>query len=223
MTAPWRWIGLGCVALGAGMSVAMYHAIPPIAPVPWKVEGSRLVLGVEGHGTPAEVCWVIPIVSLVVWLLAAVIPRIDPRRRFDEFASTYWKIVCALLAFGAVSQCLLLFHAAGELGDMRRYFAVVLGALLAVVGNYVTRIRPNWFVGLRTPWTLSNDAVWQRTNRVAAWGFVLGGFVLCALGVTTTISLTLLTAIIVAAVSGASALYSYLVWRRDTPATGGHP
>jgi uncharacterized membrane protein len=92
---------------------------------------------------------------------------------------------------------------------------LAMGALFIVLGNFMGKIRPNWFVGVRTPWTLSSKLSWDKTHRLAGWLFVLMGalFVLLALvptgwmfAVTMTIDAICLIWMIV---------YSYLVYRRD--------
>jgi uncharacterized membrane protein len=58
--------------------------------------------------------------------------------------------------------------------------AAGLAVLMIVLGNFFGRIQPNWFIGIRTPWTLDNPEVWRRTHRVAAWLLVLAGVVTAA-------------------------------------------
>ena len=55
-----------------------------------------------------------------------------------------------------------------------------VGLLFIFLGNFLTRVEPNWFIGIRTPWTLSSDTVWRKTHRTGGWVFVLGGFVLAS-------------------------------------------
>ena len=57
---------------------------------------------------------------------------------------------------------------------------LAVGALLMVLGNYMGKLRKNFFIGIRTPWTLASDAVWERTHRLAGWLFVAAGLVMVA-------------------------------------------
>jgi uncharacterized membrane protein len=114
----------------------------------------------------------------------------------------------------------------GAAVDISRMTGLLVGALFFLVGNLMGKIRPNWFVGVRTPWTLSSKRSWTRTHRFAGWVFVVGG--LCFMGagvfrahVMWNVAAGLLVAGIIATV-----VYSYLVWRTDpdrVPPAGTEP
>ena len=107
-----------------------------------------------------------------------------------------------------------------------RWTPVVLGGLFVVVGNAMGKLRPNWMVGVRTPWTLSSKRSWDRTHRLAGWMFVGAGLVFwiaAALAPGRAI-----VPGVVALITGAlvSVIYSYVVWRDDpdkTPPAGTSP
>jgi len=212
-----RWLGLAIVGGSWAVAVPLYLRLPAIVTVPWRVEGARLVFGPTSPGSSALLCFLLPAVSLGLWLLANVVPAIDPARRFAEFLDTYWLLVNTLLTLAFVFHVLLLLGAAGVVTSPRRYYAVALGAALAVAGNYLTRVRRNWFIGFRTPWTLSDDIIWQRTNRLAAWLLVVAGVVVAMVGWATAVALPQLIAVTVAAVALVSISYSLLLWRQMPP------
>ncbi|MBT9446177.1 MAG: SdpI family protein [Hyphomonadaceae bacterium] len=91
-----------------------------------------------------------------------------------------------------------------------------VGVLFVFLGDAMPKTRPNFFVGVRTPWTLSSDLAWQKTHRLAGWLFVLVGFwaIVAAFtlkGIALAFSVTG-PILIVAAVS---AVYSWFVWKAD--------
>jgi uncharacterized membrane protein len=95
-------------------------------------------------------------------------------------------------------------------------YAAIVGAALVAIGNVLPRARPNWWFGIRTPWTLSNDRVWERTHRI-------GGYVLMAVGALAILASIAGVTIASAAVGVAAAalglgliVYSYLAWRQET-------
>jgi len=97
---------------------------------------------------------------------------------------------------------------------------------LVVLGNQMGKIRPNWFVGVRTPWTLSSKLSWNRTHRLAGWLIVLAGFacwIAAAIRPAAALATSLAAILSAAAISVA---YSYVVWRSDpdkTPPAGTLP
>ena len=89
------------------------------------------------------------------------------------------------------------------------------GLLFIFLGNYITRVEPNWFVGIRTPWTLSSDTVWRKTHRTGGWLMVLGGLVIaaCAFLPQGAFLPLFIPAIVVIAV--VPIVQSYVLWKRE--------
>ena len=90
-----------------------------------------------------------------------------------------------------------------------------VGLLLVFLGNYLTRVEPNWFVGIRTPWTLSSDTVWRKTHRTSGGLLVIWGLLLVAVAfLPRSAFLPLLVAAIVIAVV-IPIVQSYILWKRE--------
>jgi uncharacterized membrane protein len=87
--------------------------------------------------------------------------------------------------------------------------------LFMVLGNFMSKIRPNWFVGVRTPWTLSSKTSWDKTHRLAGWLFILMGLSIAAAGIIQTLwAFVLMIAFIVFCLAW-MIIYSYLIYRDD--------
>ena len=97
-----------------------------------------------------------------------------------------------------------------------RLVPALVGALFVVIGNVMPRMRPNWWFGVRTPWTLSNDRVWARTHRLAGFSMTAAGVVMiaAALALPARFADPVMLAAAVAATIG-PAVYSYLTWKRE--------
>ena len=93
--------------------------------------------------------------------------------------------------------------------------AIGVGGLFVIIGNVMTRMRPNWFMGIRTPWTLSSDAVWRKTHRVGGYGFVTGGVLAILAGVLRPDWAPWVITGSVAIAALGSAVYSYFLWREE--------
>ena len=110
---------------------------------------------------------------------------------------------------------------------MRRFVPIVVSGLLVVVSSVMGKVRPNWFVGIRTPWTLSSKLSWVKTHRIGGWAMVLIGLALMLTGALWPGPLPSALIGALAAVVGVWVIvYSYLVWRRDPeklPAIGTRP
>ena len=103
-------------------------------------------------------------------------PRIDPRaENYARFGEAYEVIVASVLVLLLVTHGIMLAVALGYHVSVARIVPALVGALFVVIGNMMPLVRPNWWFGIRTPWTLSNDRVWARTHRLAGYCMTAGG------------------------------------------------
>src|SRR5205809_4076662 len=116
---------------------------------------------------------------VIMTVIFNVLPKIDPRHEnYVKFLSSYWLIANAVIVFLLVAHGLIIAAGLGFSIKIDRLMPLGIGLLFVFLGNFLTRVEPNWFVGIRTPWTLSSDTVWRKTHRTGGWLMVLGGFVI---------------------------------------------
>jgi uncharacterized membrane protein len=160
---------------------------------------------------------VFPVVLIVLLpVLAYVLPRIDPHHaNYAKHERTYWLIWDAIMVLVAAIQVLVVGAALGWDVHMSVGLPLLLGLLFLVIGNVMGRVRPNWFLGIRTPWTLTSDEVWRKTHRIGSRMFMVGGLVLVAAALLPY-NWTKLTGLFIAIALAAlvPVVYSYVEWRR---------
>jgi uncharacterized membrane protein len=209
--------GLLLVALAVGFSIWAYPHLPAEVATHFDIEGRP-----NGWSSRAFAAAFAPALGIILALVFTALPRIDPRAaNYEKFGPAYWTITNAVLALVATLQVLMLGKSLGWTIDMSRVASLGIGGLLVLLGNLMTRIRPNWFMGIRTPWTLSSDTVWRKTHRFGGVAFVVAG--LC---VATTALLKSTWALygalgVAAAAALSSVIYSYVAWRGEQN-TGTH-
>jgi uncharacterized membrane protein len=199
------------------ITAAVYPQIPARIPTHWDIHGE-----VDRWSNRLWGTWLIPLMLPVLWGIFRALPHIDPRgENYAKFASTYEWIVVSVLAFMLVLQGVVLAAATGHEVPMQRVMPFGVGVLFLVIGNLLPRARSNWFVGIRTPWTLSSERSWERTHRV-------GGYVLVFIGVAMIVTAfvapargLILLPFIVFPVVILLIAYSYLVWKQDKRQSGG--
>jgi uncharacterized membrane protein len=197
-----------CAVVGA----LIYPSLPDRIPVHWNIRGE-----VDGWGSRGMGVFGVLGIGVSVYLLLLVLPLIDPRREnYPKFRGVYRVIRTMLVGFFAVIWALALAAARGVAIRMDVIIPAMISCLFIVLGNLMGRIRYNWFVGIRTPWSLSNEEAWRRTHRTCGRVWVLGGIIglLGALwgGPTAAWALGL-------SIGGAtvfSIVYSYFAWRQTT-------
>ena len=187
-----RWLYASLVvtalALGASVyvSVFLYDRLPEQVPIHWNAAGEADGFVAKEHSFLTF--YLIPLAMLGVAGLTLLLPWLSPKHfEIDRFRGTYGYIMFLVTALlGYLHLAVLLGSAWGSPLDVTR---LVLGGIflfLALLGNVLGKVRRNFYVGVRTPWTLASDAVWEATHRLAAWLMVAGGllgFVALLLGV----------------------------------------
>lgn len=203
--------GLLVIAAAAIFSVWAFPQLPAQVATHFDLQGDA-----NGWSSRLFAAGFVPVMGIVLAFLFLVLPRIDPRRaNYANFGPTYWTVVNAVLILLALIHVCMLGKALGWAIDITRVAALGLGGMLILLGNLMTRIRPNWFMGIRTPWTLSSDTVWRKTHRFGGVAFVIAG--LCVSGTALmNSSWALYAALGMTGAAGlCSVVYSYVVWKGE--------
>jgi uncharacterized membrane protein len=154
-----------------------------------------------------------------------VLPRLDPRRaNYAKFQDTYDTVVLAIVAMDLVLQVGILGSALGWPVGVDNLVPLGVGGLFIVLGNVMPRARPNWFLGIRTPWTLSNDLVWERTHRVGGYLFMIAGVLMMTLSFLRSPAVVNSVIGVMIALTLGTIPYSYFIWRKVVgPIAPGRP
>ncbi len=153
------------------VGIFLYPRMPERVAIHWGLSGNA-----DGYGSKFLGLFLIPIVSVVILPLFLVLPRIDPSRGIQRFREGYDWFVLGFVAFMAYIHGVTMAWNLGLRLDMMRMLAPALGAMFYGIGALMGRSKLNWFVGIRTPWTLSDEKVWDATHK-------LGGRLFKACGV----------------------------------------
>ncbi len=204
------WVGVGIAAAMAAFTAVIYARLPERIPTHWNLAGE--VDGWSSRGT----AWLLPGLALGMWALLTVLPRLDPRgQNYTRFRDTYWLVVNLTLLFLGVLHVATLGYALGWPVQVDRVVNAMVGLLFVAIGNVLPRVRPNWFLGIRTPWTLESDRVWRETHRFGGRVFVAGGVVLLLLALWPGGAAEWLLLPLLLGTALTPAAYSYLAWRRE--------
>lgn len=204
-----RWLGLALALAAACVSAWAYTRLPAAVTLPWLSPAANPV-------SPVQAALMVPSVITGVWLLLQLFPLIDPwgGEPYSRFSGTYWLLANSVLLFLLAAHTLMLAAATGVTGGTGGWIIALAGVLAAVVGNYLGRIEPNWFFGLRTPWTLSDAAVWRRTHRFMGKVLFVAGLVLVGLAPFVALPTAGILGATGAAVALGAFVSSWVFWRR---------
>jgi uncharacterized membrane protein len=140
----------------------------------WDIQGND-----NGYANGLEGVIMLPAVLICIYLLFLMLPVLDPKKdRYQEFNSAYFAIRNILMAILFIIYiCTGLFNL-GYPVNISIIMPFLTGILFIVIGKYIGKIKPNWFIGIRTPWTLSSDTVWDKTHRLGGYLFMIFGLIL---------------------------------------------
>ena len=167
-------------------------------------------------------CWgvfMVPLLMAGLTLLFLAIPHIDPlKKNIADFRGVFNIFIVLFNVFMAFIHALTLAWNLGHTGfRMGVVMLPAMGLLFIFIGLLIRKAKRNFFIGIRTPWTLSSDRVWDETHRLGSKLFIAAG-VITFIGILFPDQAFILLMVSVIAASLISVLYSYLVWRRE--ATG---
>ncbi len=208
------WVVIAGMFLLAALS---WPAAPDSIPIHWNIQGQA-----DNFAGKAVGLLLLPCTALGVYLMFLVIPRIDPSRAdYGAFGKAFGAIRLSTFIVLAVCEAVMLLWIRGIHVSVGTVLPLAIGGLFMIMGNYLGKIRPNWFVGIKTPWTLMSRHVWAKTHRMGGWVFIASGalVILAAIFLDAQVWWVLLAA----GVGGSvwAFVYSYLVWRTAPDRSGG--
>jgi len=198
------------LVLMAVITLVAYPMMPEAVASHWNAAG-------ELDGTMPKF-WgliLIPLLTFVFCALLAVLPRIDPlRKNYLKFQSWYEGFILALAVFFFGLQLQIILWSMGTQVSPNLTMPVMIGILFICIGFLTEHAEPNWFVGIRTPWTLSSEKVWKKTHERGGTLFKLAG-VVSMIGAVAGIYAWLFIIVPALAVAAYTVVYSYVEFRKE--------
>ncbi|MFX4260570.1 SdpI family protein [Pelotomaculum propionicicum] len=160
---------LGSLAAGA----LLYDLLPERVPSHWNIRGE-----IDAYSSRFWGAFGIPLLNAGIYFMMLVLPLIDPRREnYLKFAGAYRVFRAVFVVFMTGVYLLVLASAFGYSVPVDRAVMAGISVMFIILGNYMGQIRHNYFVGFKTPWTLANEQVWQKTHRLGGRLWVAAGLI----------------------------------------------
>lgn len=159
------------IAIAVIAGLALWSQLPDSMASHWNENDQ-----VDGYMSKFWGVWMMPLVTLGMFGLFLLIPAIDPlKANIAKFRGVFNLFILSITAFMLYIHGLTL---AWNLGYEFRMSAAILpfmGILFIFIGYILRQAKRNWFIGIRTPWTLSSDSVWEKTHQLGSWLFIASG------------------------------------------------
>ncbi len=181
MKSKLLWLEAALLALPFLALALLWRDLPDRVPVHWNLHDE-----IDGWASKGAGLLLPPLLALGTIALLHVLPRLDPKlrqraREQSRFPAVLAILRVALAAFFAVIFSLLLLGALGHAVPVGRVVVSACLLLFAILGNYLAAVRPNYFVGIRTPWTLESPETWRATHRLGGKLMFFGSILLFVL------------------------------------------
>jgi uncharacterized membrane protein len=187
---------------------SLWNILPEKVPVHWDIHGE-----VNRYGGKTELLF-ITLLPFLMYLLFMVIPKIDPKNKLKNMGSKYSGLRSVMIVFMSALAMVVIYTGKNETfpGNM---MLILIGGLFTLLGNYFKTIKANYFIGIRTPWTLENETVWKETHLLGGKLWFAGGIaiILSVIFLPENIS-SVVFAIITAIIIIVPVVYSYLRFRK---------
>ena len=191
------------------LALFLYPQMPERMASHWNIKGE-----VDGYMSKFWGLFLMPFTLLVLFLFFLLIPKIDPLKENIKKFRRYFDIFILLITlFLSYIYLLTLLWNLGIRFDMGKVMIPALGLLFYYTGILTEHAERNWFLGIRTPWTLSNEEVWNKTHKLGGKLFKICG-VAALLGIFFQNLALLFVLIPVLFTTICTVIYSYFEYQR---------
>jgi len=193
------------------ISVLVYPHLPEQVPIHWNIHGQ-----VDNYGSKEFGAFFMPLLNIGMYILFIILPHLDPKKKnYQKFTSSYTFLRYVMHFFFLFMYCLTLAAAFGYSVDIGLWVGGAVAILFIALGNILSRVRHNYFVGFKLPWTLASEEVWRKTHLLGSKLMVAGG-VFGLIGVLLTQSyirfIVLMVGVFVPII--VTTIYSYVFFKK---------
>lgn len=153
---------IGIIVLSFLIGIYLYPRMPLMLASHWNARGQ-----VDGYMSKFWGLFLMPIISTLMYLLFITLPKIDPMKaNVDKFRKYFDGFIVAIITFLFYLYLLTIFWNLGYKFSLIQFLSPAFALLFYSVGILIEKAKRNWFIGIRTPWTLSSDKVWDKTHKL---------------------------------------------------------
>jgi len=204
-------IVLGVILLSFIIGIYFYPQMPEKIASHWNAHGQ-----VDGYMSKFWGLFLMPLLSMMLFLLFIAIPKIDPlKHNIEKFREYYDGFVVLIIVYLFYVYLLTIFWNIGIRFSMVQPLAPAMGILFYYIGILIENAKRNWFIGIRTPWTLSSEKVWEKTHKIGGKLFKIAG-VIAFIGVFFQRYVLFFILVPIILVAAYTIVYSYFEYQKET-------
>lgn len=188
-----------------------YGYLPDQIPIQWGMSGEINRYGSRNYAL------LLGALPSLIYILTIALPHLDPKKgNYKKHDKSYKSLKILLIFFFIAFHWLAMIAVLRDDFNISLITQVAIGILFIGIGNILPRFRSNFFVGIKTPWTLSSETVWKKTHRVGGYYFMISGILFILAGFLAYSSLYVFTFIFLLGGCIGLCVYSYLLFKKET-------
>ena len=201
---------IGIVLLPFVYLAYIWNSLPESVPLHWNLKGE-----IDDWGSKYSLIGLVFLLPVLTYILMLVVPKIDPKKRIESMGRKYYQFKFILVAFMSVLSLFIIHISKNQKLSSPNMIVILVGVLFVLMGNYFKVIKQNYFIGIKTPWTLESEEVWKLTHILAGKMWVIGGIVIviCCLIFPENLNIYFLVSI-TTLISIVPIVYSYLIYKK---------
>ncbi|RIV34777.1 DUF1648 domain-containing protein [Flagellimonas lutimaris] len=163
---------IGIVLLPFLYLAYIWNQLPAEVPLHYNIKGE-----VDRYGDKSELILIPVLTSLLIYLIFLAVPYIDPKKQIQKMGKKYDTLKLVITTFMSILALFIIYTAKNQSFANSNYVLLLCGVLFIIFGNYFKTIKPNYFIGIRTPWSLESEGVWKETHKLAGKIWFIGGLI----------------------------------------------
>lgn len=147
--------------------------LPQRVPMHYNIKGE-----IDRYGDKSELLIIPFIMPVLIYIIFLVVPKIDPKNKLQQMGNKFQTIKVLLTTFMSVLALYIIYSTKNASLSNPNYVLLLIGVLYVILGNYFKTIKANYFIGIKTPWTLENETVWKDTHKLGGKLWFAGGLLI---------------------------------------------
>ena len=202
---------IGIVLLPFLYLMYVWNQLPEQVPLHYNLKGE-----VDRYGDKSELIMIPILLPLLIYLIFLAVPYIDPKKQIQKMGNKYDTLKLILTTFMSALALFIIYTAKNQTLTNPNIIFLIIGLLYLIFGNYFKTIKANYFIGIRTPWTLESESIWKETHKLGGKVWFVGGLlvIVCSLLLNKEVNAKVFLGITII-IALIPIVYSYLLYRKE--------
>ena len=206
-----EWFSVSLIILSFVAAFYFWQNFPASVPTHWGVNGE-----VNAYSGPFFAAFMLPFLLIFLYLMFVFMPYIDPKKdQYSNFSSIYQSFKDLIIAFLFILYFLTSINGLGYKINIGFFVPIMVGVMFAAIGFLMRKVKMNWFFGVRTPWTMSSEYVWEKTNKLSGLIFAISGLLMAVTVLVGAKFRIILFLFSIGLIIFVLPIYSYILYRKE--------